>query len=305
MVDLVGSGRLPDVDEARTTTMVGPIELIRVTYVDIAIAPDAVGLSAENIDAVPWSAPWWASDDGIRVGAGAWVAREGTEVIVVDPLLAADDIFHAPDAASAHQAAISASFAAAGVPIDSVTQVVLSHIEGIGMVAVRRPVVGGDEDTGQWVPFFPNARVRVSADALAHFRRDAPEHFSSDAWLQLVDGGHITTMSDGDEIAPGVRIEQTDAHDIGHVVIRFGELADGDRRRAQATHIGHLALSPLHLVTGPCPDRQHDADAAERVIRALADDGSLLLGGLWPTPSAGRLQGDVFVGLGTEADRAT
>lgn len=57
----------------------------------------------------------------------------------------------------------------------------------------------------------------------------------------VVDG-----VPDGHEVAPGVVVQVTGAHTPGHAVIRVGH-GDG-----QGVMVGHLAVSPLHAMTGPC-----------------------------------------------------
>jgi hypothetical protein len=59
--------------------------------------------------------------------------------------------------------------------------------------------------------------------------------------------------------------------------------------------LGHLAISPVHLATGECPPQHEDAAAAWSTLRALADDGRMLVGPLWPAPGSGRWLDGAFV----------
>lgn len=70
-----------------------------------------------------------------------------------------------------------------------------------------------------------------------------------------------------------------------------------------ATFVGHLALSPLHLATGPCVPQHVDPEAAWRVLRTCADDGRLLPGPLWASPGAGRWTGTAFEAVRLTARR--
>lgn len=260
---------------------VGELRLTRVLYVDIPIAGSTVGLGAAEIYTVSWNDERWSVGDQVMVGAAAWVIKHGDEVIVLDPFQAADEIFHAPEDAATHQQAIVAAFEAAGTPIETVTRVVLTHMEGIGLVAAR------DDESGMWRPFFPNARVSLSRVSLENFAVQPFEHFSSDAWNALIAHCLVDTYSDGDEIVAQMVARLADGHDPGHHVFDFG---DGP----EATFVGHLAISPLHLSTGPCTQMHADAELAWQQLGALASDGRLLVGPLWPSSGIGRFVNGTF-----------
>ncbi len=59
--------------------------------------------------------------------------------------------------------------------------------------------------------------------------------------------------------------------------------------------LGHLAVSPVHLTTGECPQQHIDPAAVESLLRALTDDGRTLIGPLWPAPGFGRWVDGAFV----------
>jgi hypothetical protein len=63
--------------------------------------------------------------------------------------------------------------------------------------------------------------------------------------------------------------------------------------------VGHLAVSPLHLVTGPCPQQHPRPDEAQLRIEALLEEDAVLIGPLWPTPGAGRWDGKQLVAVST------
>jgi hypothetical protein len=256
------------------TIEIGGLQLRRLLFVDVLVPPDIMGLSPADIGAVSWRIPTWGEGDEVRVSASAWVVDGAGRRIVMDPMFAADDLLHAPGAEAAHRDAIVAQFAQAGLHVDSVDIVLASHIEGIGMIAAR-------DDEGNWQPLFPNARVLVSVDALEDFRNDYPDGPAKDAWLQLLTLKLVDTFADGDEIVPGLRAEVSKAHNPGHTVFHFGAGPD-------ATFVGHLAVSPLHLATGLCPQQHPEPERAWELLHGYADDGRLLLGPLWPSPGFGR-----------------
>jgi hypothetical protein len=274
-----------------TRITIGDLELTRVLYTDALIDPAATGLTPAEIADVPWDDDRWSSEGQIRVGAAAWVASVGDRHVVIDPFGNADGIFHDRQYAADHQRAMSAAFDAAGIPIDRVGAVVLSHIEGLGMSAVRADE-SGDPMAERWVRFFPNATINVSEASAAGFDPAHGDHWSSDVWRQLFAADMVSTYADGAPVLPGMTAEWTGAHNPGHHVFHFG-----DRSMPEATYVGHLAVSPLHLSTGVCESQHPEPERAWELLRSFADDGRILLAPLWPSPGAGRWSGDEFVAV--------
>jgi glyoxylase-like metal-dependent hydrolase (beta-lactamase superfamily II) len=263
-----------------TSLNIDGLRLQRVLYADVLVPPEIMGLTAAEIEAVPWRVPKWGEGAQVRASASAWAVEGPGRRIVLDPMQAADGVLHDPAAEQDHQRAISDAFDRAGLPRATVDTVVASHIEGIGMICERRV-------DGSWAPFFPNARVLISDAAHEGFRRGHVDDFSTGVWQQLFDSELVDTFADGEEIVPGMRAEVSAAHNPGHTVFHFGSGPD-------ATFVGHLAVSPLHLATGPCPQQHPEPERAESLLRGYADDGRLLLGPLWPSPGFGRWNEGVF-----------
>ena len=136
------------------------LRLHRVLYADVLVAPDIMGLTPAQITPVAWRVPQWGEGEQVRVSASAWVVETDGRRIVLDPMFAADDLLHAPDAEAFHRDAIAEQFERAGFPVASIDTVLASHIEGIGMIAARA-------DEGTWTRFFPNARVNYAENLLA------------------------------------------------------------------------------------------------------------------------------------------
>ena len=274
-----------------TRITIDGLTLTRVLYTDALIEPAATGLTAAEIDAVSWNDHRWSFAEQIRVGAAAWVASRGDDHVVIDPFGNADDIFHDPHFAADHHRAIADAFDAAGVPIDAVTTVVLSHIEGLGISAVR--ATASDGVSAQWVPFFPNATITVSETSRADFESAPNQHWTSDVWGELFAAGLVDTYPGDATFVEGMTAEWTGAHNPGHHVFHFG----ADSTRPDATYVGHLAVSPLHLATGACEQQHLEPQRAWELLQSFADDGRILLGPLWPSPGAGRWTGARFVAL--------
>lgn len=262
-----------------TVLELGDVLLTRVLYVDAAIDPAAVGLTPDEVRAVPWGSPTWADDGQVRAASCVWVMSTSGRHIAVDPSGNIDEILHDPSSTDAHQAAYKAAFAAAGIPIESVDTVLLSHIESIGLSAVR-------DDRG-WRPFFPNARLLISDRALHSFEHAPPDGQLGTAIQTLIDAGLVDTFGNGDELAPGVTAEWTGMHNIGHCAFHVGDA------ETAATFVGHLAVTPLHLATGPCPSQHYAPDEAWRWLKSITCNPShVIIGPLWPSPGAIRWHDD-------------
>jgi glyoxylase-like metal-dependent hydrolase (beta-lactamase superfamily II) len=261
---------------------VGDVLLTRIGYADIGIDPARVGLTPEQVTDVPWAEPLWAGGNEVRAGAAVWVIQDGDARIAVDPAQAADEIIRNDDDAALHQEAFAALLEAADMPRESFTHAISTHVEGIGMWAWR------NED-GSWVPFFPNAPILVpqrELDAIDRGGHPSPVHV---AFTQLRALGAYQAVADGDHVTAHVSLEHVGAHTPGHQFVRISSGGE------QAMMVGHLAVSPLHLVTGPCPQQHPRPDEAQLRIEALLEEDAVLIGPLWPTPGAGRWDGKQLV----------
>ena len=220
------------------TLSLGNTTLTRVGYSDVTLPREYLGLGADAFDRAPWRSPLWTDGDSVRIGAAVWFADVGERRIAFDPFQTADRVLRADRAAEEqHQTAIAKLLAEAGFERESVDLVVLTHIEGVGMVAWRNA-------DGSWAPFFPNAKVLLSDIELHQFLA-APksDDIQSQAWHALIDLGVVGTYADHEQIVAGVSADVRGAHGPGHALLHFGSAA-----APRATFIGHLAVSPLHLV---------------------------------------------------------
>ena len=262
---------------------VDDIRLSRVGYFDVPLDPDVIGFTKQQVASVPWAVPAWATSAGqVLVGQAVWVIESDDRTLVVDPCGAADAFLRSGPEAVLHQEAVVAALANEGFAVDRVDAVVLSHLDGIGMSAA----VAAD---GTWTPFFPNAKVLLSANELAHVESN-PGIGGAPLLAELVRQGAVEALSPPQPVAPGVTVEQVGGHSPGHLVLRVG---DG------AVFIGHLAVSPLQLSAGVQPAQHVDAvrahDALEEELRRARDRHALMIGPLWPSPGAGRVTGPPWI----------
>jgi glyoxylase-like metal-dependent hydrolase (beta-lactamase superfamily II) len=264
------------------TIKVGDVTLTRVGYADVSVDSERTGLTPEQVRAVTWGEPLWADDGQVRVGVAAWIIDSGDARIVVDPANVADDILRTDADAATHQQAFEQVLVDAGVTRDNATHVIATHLDGIGMLAWRN-------DDGSWSPFFTEAPILLSKRELDAI--DAEMHCPSrtEVLAEIRAAGAVEAVSDRVDVTDEVTIEFTGAHTPGHQVVRIS--SNGER----ALIVGHLAVSPLHLATGRCPQQHPDPDRAEELLEEFRNEAdTLLIGPLWPEPGAGRLAAGGF-----------
>ena len=260
----------------------GGVSLRRVSYLDVPVPAELLGLDEATVQGLDWASPAWAEAGQVRIGAAAWFSESGGQRFVLDPVQAVDVVLRADaEAEAANEKAIGELFEGQGFARDSIDVVLMTHIEGVGMVASR--------SADGWVPYFPNARILVSQDQYDAFcaaEDPGPDHHEYRAWRALIDAGVVETYVDGEEVIPGVVAEVTGCHGPGHSVFHIGS---DDQT---VIFIGHLAVSPVHLATGPCAALNAEPEAAWRCATEIANRGRDLIGPLWPEPGAGRWVGD-------------
>lgn len=264
---------------------VGDVRISRVSYFDIGLPPEVIALEAEDLqrlaDADVNTAPWTDEAGQPIVGQSFLVVESAGMTIVVDPCGASDAFLRTGPDAVTHQDAAFAAFADAGFDRHTVDTVLLSHLDGIGMVAWA-----GDDG---WGPAFPNAEVIVSrlerqsiSDTIDLSGRDAFEALDSLGVVRVIDLPH--------QLTEHITLNHTGVHTAGHLV---ATIASGGE---QAAVIGHVAVSPLHLFD-QVPARLHVEPAEAPALIAdwlafAATNGALLFGPLWPAPGAVRVVTD-------------
>lgn len=261
------------------TFTIGDARLTRVPYFDIALPAEAVGLTADDVLAVPGVVPDWCEPDGsVRVGQVFWVIESEGRTIVVDPCCASDGFLRTPEAAADHQHAAFRALADAGFARESVDTVIMSHLDGIGMHAWWT-------DDGAWTNAFPNAPLLVSALEVA--RIDAcPEIGGRDAFFALRREGTVTAVDLPHAITSRVRMVHAGGHTDGMAVT---EVASGGER---ALLTGHVPINPAHAGVALRPelvDVGNDRPVLQRWAADAASDGALYVAPLWPAPGAARV----------------
>ncbi len=265
-----------------TTLRIGDVTLTRVSYAEVEVEPEQVGLTAEEVTGAAAPAEW-VTNGKPRASASAWIIEHDDTRIVVDPAGAVDAILRNDNDAAAHQQAFAALLESAGYPRECITHAVATHLDGIGMLAWRA-------DDGSWVPFFSNAPILMSQRELDAIDAFPFEPQGRKVLAELQSGDSVHGTADRVELTGAVSLELTGGHNPGHMVVRIQSGGE------QAIMLGHLALTPLHV--GLQKDANHmDGSVANERLRALLEEDAIFIGPLWPAPAAGRWNGRELVPL--------
>jgi len=181
-----------------------------------------------------------------------------------------------------------ASLAACGVSPEKVDVVLFSHLhfDHAGGATRRDP-------SGAVVPTFPNARFAVGDLEWEDATSGALElqgTYPEENLAPLGESGRLWLLDDGEEVAPGLRVERTGGHTRGHQVAVFS--AGGDT----AAYLGDLCPTSAHMRrmwcmaydTHPLVTRIRKPEVLSRAV-----DGNWLI--LWdhdPAMAAARIARD-------------
>ena len=241
-----------------TTLRIGDVSLTRVSYAEVDVEPEQVGLTASEV-ASAGAPPEWVNGDRPRASASAWIIDDGGARIVVDPAGAVDDILRNDNDAAAHQEAFAAVLEAAGYPRDTITHAVATHLDGVGMLAWRN-------DDGSWVAVLPERADRHDADRARRDRRAAVRAVRSQG-ARRAPGRRRGARRRRRRVDPSaVSFDLTAGHSPGHALVRIRSGGE------QAIMVGHLALTPLH-VGRIDPDGHVDLERAMAARQKLLDRG--------------------------------
>lgn len=250
---------------------IGAIEVVRVADPDFELILPQDEATAAILKATPWLTPEFLTDEqALRVSSSAVAVRTPSATIVVDPFLAFDD--------PARLAPRLAALRAAGVEPDEVDIVVNTHIDGVGANVLADGTAA-----------FPAARYLVPAAEL----EDAATGFHGDAARALVElqkAGRAEPVLGGEQVVPGIRIEEAPGHNRGHVVVWI------ESGGASAVVTGHLFLHPAQIANPDVTTGDRDpvllAATRRRVLARCVREDVVLIGPLFAPPGGGKVRQD-------------
>ncbi|KRA76390.1 MBL fold metallo-hydrolase [Caulobacter sp. Root656] len=276
---------------SRYALRIGDIDVLVISDGIMPLATQTMSTNVDPAERRAWFGEMFLGPDAFDWPLNVMVIRAGNQTILVDAGLGGQfDGF--PRAGQFPQ-----RLEAAGIPLESVTDVVITHMhmDHVGGLLV-------DEVKSR---LRPDVRIHVSAAEVEFWK--APDFSRTDMPPPVPDvlrstarqfaeqyGDNIQTFQEEYEVAPGVVVRRTGGHTPGHSVVRVESGGN------QLTFAGD-ALFPVAF---DHPDWQngfeHDPEEAARVrvrlMRDAAASGEILVATHLPFPSVGRvaLNGDAF-----------
>ncbi|MFF1738399.1 MBL fold metallo-hydrolase [Streptomyces mirabilis] len=177
----------------------------------------------------------------------------------------------------------------AGFSPDSVDLVILTHLHADHVGWNTREV------KGEWVPAFPHARYltsRIEREFWATYdMEEAREQMFRDSVIPVEEAGLLDLVdvpAEGIEIAPGLRLLPTPGHTPGHIAVAL--TSRGETALITGDCIHH-PVQLAHPAIGACVDIDPEQSEASRrkLLGALADTDTLVLGTHFAPPTAGRV----------------
>lgn len=276
---------------SRYALKIGDIDVLVISDGVLPLPTETMSTNVEPTLRAAWFKDTFLGPDKFDWALNVLVVRSGDRVILVDAGLGGQF----PGFPRAGQ--FPKRLAAAGIALESVTDVVLTHMhmDHVGGLLV-------DEVRSR---LDPGVRVHVAAAEVAFWKAPdftrtvmpapVPDALRAAAarFVELFGDG-LQTFDERHEVAPGVIVERSGGHTPGHSIVRISSA--GERLM--------FAGDALFPVAFDHPDWQngfeHDPEEAVRVrlrlMHEAARTGELLIASHLPFPSIGRiaLSGDHF-----------
>lgn len=286
-----GRSRRDELVPSRYAVKVGEIDVLVISDGVLEPPAESMATNADPAIRTAWLDDMFLAHDKFDWALNAVVVRSGSQTILIDSGIGGE----VPDFPRAGQ--FGHRLAAAGVDLESVTDVVLTHM--------HFDHVGGLLVDGVKERLRPDLRVHVSATeakfweapdfsrtgmppALADIARSASTRFLKEY------SSYLRTFDEQQQVAPGVVVARTGGHTPGHSVVRI--TSGGERLMFGGDAIFPVSFDHPEWHNG----FEHDPEEATRVrmrlMRELVETGAWLVSTHMPFPSVGRVApaGDLF-----------
>ncbi len=250
----------PALDEpvpSRYALQVGDIDVL---VISDGILPISAHVLAHNVE--PEVLDSWLEEQFLPQQVAEWplnvlVVRSGEQTILVDAGLGMD-----PDLKLEKAGRLVQRLEAAGIPLESITDVVVTHM--------HMDHIGGLTIDGTHERMRSDLRVHVSAAEVEFWKNPdfsrtvMPEGFpdalrGSAKRFMAQYGSQIRTFEKEAQVAPGVTAELTGGHTPGHCIVRVA--SEGER----LTFVGDAIFQVGFDQPGWYNGFEHDPEEAERV----------------------------------------
>lgn len=240
------------------------------------------GTTDEQIDAQrPWISPYFTDDGDMLLSVHSFVIEAGGTTIVVDTCAGLHDgrpLAGDPNFLDRLGAEIDGG-------VDGVDVVVCTHLhfDHIGWNTVR-------DETGAWVPAFPNARYLITGAELDGFDERDESDTAETSLAPLFTANVVDAVTLDHRITPEVRLLPTTGHTPGHVSVVIESCGAAALITGDATH------SPIQFAHPELAAGRVDHDSAKSthtrrgLIDRYIDSDTLVLGTHFAPPTAGVLR---------------
>lgn len=283
-LDAVLQTEKPALDEpvpSRYALQVGDIDVL---VISDGVLPIPANVLAHNV--APNVLNSWLDEQFLPHEVAEWplnvlVVRSGEQTILVDAGLGMD-----PNLKLAKAGRLALRLEAAGIPLDSITDVVVTHM--------HMDHIGGLVADGMRDRMRPDLRIHIAAKEVEFWKAPdfsktaMPEGFpdalrATAIRFMEIFGSHVQTFDEQVEVAPGVTAELTGGHTPGHCMVRVA--SDGER----LTFVGDAIFQPGFDQPGWYNGFEHDPEESERVrvnlLREFAETREAFVATHLPFPS--------------------
>jgi glyoxylase-like metal-dependent hydrolase (beta-lactamase superfamily II) len=293
MNQMIRNTRQPEeMVSSRYAVRIGEIDVLVVSDGVLPLPTTMLGHNVEAADREAWLHDMFLPSDAFDWALNAVVVRSGGKVILIDAGLGSDPDLHLPRAGQ-----LIKRLEAAGVELESVTDVVLTHM--------HMDHIGGLLIDGVKERLRKDLRIHVAAAEVKFWEAPDFSHVSMPPGFpdalratarQFVKeyGARLQPFDEQHEVAPGVVIRRTGGHTPGHSVVRVSSGNEGLTFAGDAVFTVGFEHPDWH--NGFEHDPEEAARVRVRLLRELAKTGDILVATHLSFPSLGRvaLDGDAF-----------
>jgi glyoxylase-like metal-dependent hydrolase (beta-lactamase superfamily II) len=274
--------RVGDVDIARIVEVNGFADDITM------LLPDA---TPQFVQGFPWLVPHFATPEGkMIISFQCFVLRSKGRSVMIDTCIGNDrkrefDVF------TNMQTTFLEDLPAAGFPLDSITDVLCTHLHFDHVGWNTRKV------DGQWVPTFPKARYLFGRHEWAHWKhlRDTGGYHHMDHLGDSIDpvmAAGLVEFIDADfRLTDEVSLLPTPGHTPGHVSVLI------ESRGQSAVITGDMMHNPIQIAI-PATEARFDMDKSQAArtrsefINRFNNTATLVIGSHFSDPTAGHIVPD-------------
>jgi glyoxylase-like metal-dependent hydrolase (beta-lactamase superfamily II) len=181
----------------------------------------------------------------------------------------------------------------AGYPREKIDTVMCTHLH-VDHVGWNTMLVDGE-----WVPTFTNARYLMAEPEYTYWseNRVAGGHgdYVGDSVAPVMDAGLVDLVPVDHKICDEVWLEPSHGHSPGHVSVRIS--SNGENALITGDFVHHpCQMARLNWGSTADFDQEAAMETRKRMLGMLADEGTLVIGTHFATPSSGvvKRDGDAF-----------